>query len=134
MSQGKIVITRAEQVNATPFSWGNVRWLFHGRLASDAEMTFGIVTLNPGEAMPAHAHDNCEELMYLIRGKLSYEVRGETHPIGPATLLRVPRGSEHLIENRGDEKAVLIAYYSAGVRQTHLERQEACPEPSAPAS
>lgn len=121
MSKGKVVITRAEEVKPSRFPWGAVRWLCHGRLAADAEMTFGIVTILPGESLPAHSHENCEELMYLIRGELEHTVEDSATHVGPGTLVRIPRGACHSSANTGAENAVTITCYSAGVRKTRLD-------------
>ena len=68
MSTGKIVIMNERDAPATPFPWGEIRWLYHRHLAADAEMTFGVVTIRRGERNPMHSHPNCEELLYLLQG------------------------------------------------------------------
>jgi quercetin dioxygenase-like cupin family protein len=125
LSQGKIVTTQVENVTPTEFSWGQVRWLYHGHLAADAETTFGVVTIQAGEETPAHAHTNCEELMYLLKGRLTHRVGDDSHEVAPGTLIRIPRNIKHSAANEGDDTAVMIVCYSAPRRETTVERKPA---------
>ena len=93
MSNGKIVVSRTEDSPATPFPWGEIRWMFHRHLATDAEMTFGVVTIRKGQSNPTHSHPNCEELLYLMKGELDHYVNGETCRLTPGMMIRLPRDS-----------------------------------------
>lgn len=130
MSQGKIVVSKVEDVRPSPFPWGQVRWLYHGHMASDAELTFGIITLNPGESYPEHAHDNCEEIAYVLKGRIRYVVNGEEHILAPGTLIRAPRDSHHHADNlSADDTAVMAVTYSTPIRKTAVFRAVKAGEP-----
>lgn len=120
MSQGKIVIKKVEEVRPCSFAWGNIRWLYHGHLAADAEMTFGIITLEPGQEYPEHTHGNCEELMYLLKGRIRYVINGAEHELSPGSLIRAPRGAPHHAVNEGEGQAVMAVVYSNPVRKTQV--------------
>ena len=139
LSTGKVVVTRVEDVRPASFPWGQIRWLFHSHLATDAEMTFGVVTLRQGKSNPGHNHPNCEELLYLLKGRLEHCVGESRTTMSPGTLIRIPRGVEHHAVNVGDGDAVMVVSYSAPVRQTAVEREDdathgavdrAAPEPN----
>lgn len=120
MSQGKIIVANVEEVPPRSFPWGNIRWLYHGHLAADAEMTFGVVTLDPGQEYPLHSHGNCEEIMYVLKGHIRYLVNGAEHELGPGSLIRTPKDAHHHAINAGEEKAVMTVVYSHPIRQTQI--------------
>ncbi|HRU04534.1 MAG TPA: cupin domain-containing protein [Candidatus Brocadiia bacterium] len=120
MSTGKIIVTRVEDTTPSDFPWGQIRWLFHGRLASDAEMTFAVVTLRAGQTAPPHSHANCEELMYALKGRFEVLASEETHLVSPGALIRIPRAVHHQSRNTSPEDAVLVCAYSAPVRETRV--------------
>ena len=120
MSEAKVVVRHADKVLPTKFPWGEIRWLFHSHLASDAEMTLGVVTIRPGERNPQHGHSNCEELLYLIQGQLDHYVEDESFPLTAGAMIRLPRGTRHHAVHVGDEDAVMVVCYSAPVRQTRV--------------
>ena len=49
-------ITHADSASGPEFDWGAIRWLCSSEIDADAEMTFGTVSINPGEANPRHMH------------------------------------------------------------------------------
>lgn len=130
MSQGKIVVSKVEEARPSEFSWGQVRWLYHGHKAADAELTFGIITLYPGEQYPEHAHANCEELAYVLKGRVRYIVNDQEIVLSPGTLVRAPREALHHAENLEDEKAVVAVVYSAPIRETAVFKKDRPPSPS----
>jgi len=132
MNSGKIIVARVEDAAPSDFPWGQIRWLFHGRLAADAEMTFAVVTLRAGQTSPSHTHANCEELMYALKGRIEVVAGEEVHSVSPGALVRIPRGIEHRSRNSSAEDAVLVCAYSAPVRETRVSR--AAPPPQSQAN
>ncbi len=120
MSQGKIIVANVEEIPPRQFPWGSIRWLYHGHLAADAEMTFGVVTLDPGQEYPLHSHGNCEEIMYVLKGRIRYLVNDKEHDLGPGSLIRTPKDAQHFAINAGEDKAVMTVVYSHPLRQTQV--------------
>ena len=85
-------ITDAETANGLEFDWGAIRWLCSSAIDADAEMTFGMVFINPGEANPRHMHPNCEEIIYLLSGRCEHQLGDEWHALEAGMMLRIPRG------------------------------------------
>ena len=56
-------------------------------------------------AAPAHKNDAYEEVVYGIRGVLTWTVDGIPHEVGPGQALCIPRGAVHRFANLGSEDA-----------------------------
>ena len=52
------------------------------------------VTLEEGVVVPVHSHPH-EQITYVIEGRLSMEVEGQTHVLGPGDSLLLPGDAEH---------------------------------------
>ena len=52
------------------------------------------VTLEEGAVVSVHSHPH-EQITYIIEGRLSMEVEGQTHVLGPGDSLLLPGGVEH---------------------------------------
>ena len=63
-----------------------------------------IVELAPGEAPPAHRHDDMEQIFYVLsgRGRLEVGTEGETHLVSPGDLVRIPPSTLHTVHCLGD--------------------------------
>jgi mannose-6-phosphate isomerase-like protein (cupin superfamily) len=62
-----------------------------------------IVVLQPGEGPPLHAHDDTEQIFYVLDGAGVLEI-GETreaHPVGAGDVVRIPPRTLHRIECPG---------------------------------
>ena len=52
------------------------------------------VTLDEGVVVPVHSHPN-EQITYIVEGRLSMEVEGQTHVLGPGDSLLLPGDVKH---------------------------------------
>ena len=52
------------------------------------------VTLEEGAVVPVHSHPH-EQITYIVEGRLSMEVEGQTHVLGSGDSLLLPGGVEH---------------------------------------
>lgn len=66
-------------------------------------------------AAPAHKNDAYEEILYGIRGTLTWTVDGTPFTVGPGQALCIPRGAAHRFDNLGTEDAKQIAVISPAV-------------------
>jgi len=71
--------------------------------------TFSRVSLNKGEEVEFHIHNNEFESYYIISGKGLYSDNGEEIEVLPGTVTFTPSGSGHGIKNIGDEPLEFIA-------------------------
>jgi quercetin dioxygenase-like cupin family protein len=103
--------------------WGNLSWMAGEHLNNAQAITFGRVVINKGESNPRHCHSNCEEILYLLTGKLDHSI-GDDHVIlNPGDTLIVKPGVFHNAVSIGEEQADMIVAYSAGIRNFELESE-----------
>ena len=101
--------------------WGGLTWLAGAALGNAESITVGRVIIKRGRANPRHGHPNCEEVLYLLRGKLEHTVGDETVILEPGDTLVVKAGVNHNAVSIGDEDADMLVAYSSGDRQIEHE-------------
>jgi quercetin dioxygenase-like cupin family protein len=67
---------------------------FHGRFVHSDGMTFAWWRIEPGAAVPEHAHPH-EQVVNVLEGALSLTVAGEEHVLGPGDVVAIPGGVRH---------------------------------------
>jgi len=72
------------------------------------------VNVAPGGGPPAHVHDNCDELFYVLEGEFVFRVDGRDHFGRRGTTLYVPRGIAHHFRNIGKSTGKLLTIVSPG--------------------
>lgn len=96
--------------------WGSLVWLA-GRGIGNAEgLTLGRVIIRTGKANPHHAHRNCEEALYLLRGRLEHVIGDKRLVQEAGETVTIPAGVFHHAVNIGYEDADMIVAYDAGER------------------
>ncbi len=114
--ESHIVFRRRWDEKKTVTSWGSLLWLASGDIGNAEGLTLGRVTIKPGESNPRHAHNNCEEVLYLMSGTLDHSVGDENILLEAGDSLTVPAGIFHNAKNIGDEDADMIVVYSSAKR------------------
>ncbi len=100
------------------FPWGRIVWLADRDLTGDScGLTFGIVTIAAGERNVEHLHPNCDELVYVERGRIEHSLDDRRFALGPGDMLHVPRNRPHGARNIGDAEARLIVVYDTARRE-----------------
>ena len=97
-------------------SWGSLRWLASAPIGNAEGVTLGHVIIKAGQANPRHSHTTCEEVLYLLRGRLRHSMGDETAILEAGDTLTVAAHVAHHAVNVGDEDAEMIVAYSSGVR------------------
>ena len=69
-----------------------------------------------GDKVPWHAHDDEDELFWVLDGELEVLTRDATTRLRPGELTTVPRGVEHRVVPRGHVRLVL--FEPAGIAHT----------------
>ena len=107
----------------TETSWGSLRWLASREIGNVSNLTLGRVVIRRGQSNPRHAHPTCEEVLYLLAGRLEHTVGEQTVTLRPGDTLAIPAGVFHNARSTGDEDADMIVTYSTGERDFVLEEQ-----------
>ena len=83
-----------------------IRFLLTGEDSAGSTSVFEF-SVPAGEklAAPAHKNDAYEEVLYGIRGVLTWTVDGTPIAVGPGQVLCIPRGVVHRFDNLGGEDA-----------------------------
>ncbi|MFA9477910.1 cupin domain-containing protein [Phycisphaerales bacterium AB-hyl4] len=108
--------------------WGTLTWLANEPLTGNKGLTLGRVVIRQGKANPRHCHPTCEEVLYLLRGKLRHTLGGDAVTLNPGDTLSIPAGVFHNAVNIGDEDADMIVAYSTGRRDFQLEHSSVANE------
>ena len=66
--------------------------------------------LQEGKAYEAHAHGDHEEVYYIISGKGSMTINGETKEIRDGDAIFIEAGDTHSIANTGKDFLVFLAF------------------------
>lgn len=78
-------------------------------------VSMGMNITEVGSMIPDHAHEESEEVLFLISGRAKIVIDGEGEwEIGPETAFYSPVGKKHRVENIGDEPLKIVwVYYPA---------------------
>ncbi len=101
--------------------WGSLTWLASGGLTGSANLTLGRVVIRRGECNPRHSHSNCQEVLYLLAGRLEHEAGGEWVTLEAGDTLVVDAGVPHHARSVGECDAEMIVAYDAGERRFQRE-------------
>lgn len=104
--------------------WGRLVWLADQQRGNADGLTLGRVTIRKGHRNPRHSHPNCEEVLYLLKGRLRHWVGTESFDMEPGDTVSIPATVPHYAESNGDEDAEMIVAYSEGVREFRLEPED----------
>lgn len=96
--------------------WGNLTWLASREIGNVEDVTLGRVVIRRGHSNPRHAHPSCEEVLYLLAGKLDHSLGDETFRLEAGDTLSVPAGVFHNAVSIGEVDADMIVVYSTGTR------------------
>ncbi|MBW3625935.1 MAG: cupin domain-containing protein [Armatimonadetes bacterium] len=102
-------------------SWGSLRWLASREVGNAEGLTLGRVVIRSGRSNPRHCHPSCEEVLYLLSGRLEHTLGDETFTLRPGDTLSIPPGVFHNARSTGEEDAEMIVAYSTGERDFVLE-------------
>ncbi len=102
--------------------WGTLTWLASEVLTASPGLTLGRVVIRKGQSNPRHCHPTCEEVLYLLRGRLKHSIGDQSVDLKPGDTISIPAGVFHNALSVGDEDADMIVAYSSGRRDFQLEK------------
>ncbi len=101
--------------------WGSLLWLAGRQLGNAEGLTLGRVTIKPGRSNPRHSHPGCEEVLYLLSGRLEHTLGDQAITMLAGDTITIPPGVFHNAVNTGDEVADMIVAYPSGTRTFQRE-------------
>ena len=96
--------------------WGSLNWLAGNKIGNAQGVTVGRITIRKGRSNPRHSHSNCEEVLYLLKGRIEHSMGEERVVLEPGDTLVVKAGVPHDAVNIGEPDADMIVAYSSGNR------------------
>jgi quercetin dioxygenase-like cupin family protein len=99
-----------DKVQAETFPWGWIRWLMNGKIDPHAEMTLGLVYLEPDQTNPLHIHPNSAEYLHVLSGSCEHRVGRRWATLKPGDTLRIPKGVPHQARTHDQSCRSLIVY------------------------
>ena len=109
---GLLVIGSGSPLPAQPRPTGTTRTDLqrHDLSVSGRETLQALVSFAPGASFPRHTHPG-EEIIYVTRGTIEYEVAGKSVIVKEGEVLFIPYGVVHAARNPGTEPAAELATY-----------------------
>ncbi len=96
--------------------WGSLTWLAGRKLGNAEGLTLGRVVIKKGCSNPRHSHPNCEEALYLLKGRLRHTMGDEVAVLEPGDTIVLDAGVPHNAASIGGEDADMIVAYSSADR------------------
>ncbi|UCD00109.1 MAG: ThuA domain-containing protein [Phycisphaerales bacterium] len=96
--------------------WGTLTWLAGKNIGNAEGLVLGRVTIRAGKSNPRHRHPNCEEVLYLLKGRLEHTMDDRTFTLAAGDTITIGPGVFHNATCIGNEDADMIVVYSEGIR------------------
>ena len=100
------------------FPWGRIRWSANAELGESEHITVGRVDINPRCENPKHYHPNCDEVVYVLSGRITHLVGDESFEMKAGDATIIPKDVPHQAINNEEVKTELLVTYNTGRRQT----------------
>lgn len=95
-------VTNIQSVEAfTTADGSEIRELLAHRNSAIRNQSLAEARLRPGQATTPHYHPRAEEIYYILEGRGSMDLAGETREVGPGDAIAIPPGLRHTIRNTG---------------------------------
>lgn len=72
----------------------------------------GLNCLDPGQAQPVHDHAGADKVYIVLEGVGAFTVGDEVRDAGEGEVVWAPAGLAHGVENKGQERLVLLVSIS----------------------
>ena len=90
-----------------------MKWLVTNENTGAEHLSSVLIRVPPGETVrPAHSHPNGEEMIYILEGKGSVYINGETGAVRKGSAVLFPRGSVHMLKNEGKDEMKVICFFA----------------------
>ena len=114
-------LCRSNEGERLDLDWGHIIWTASRSLGNSATMTFGVVTIDAGQANPRHRHPNCDEILHLLSGRLEHSLGEEAFLMEPGDTISIPAGVLHNARALDGNAAIMAISFSSADRETEGE-------------
>lgn len=95
---------------------------------TDRGFAFALFEGDEGPWTVPHVHNDTQESFYVIDGRFTFTVGGETKDVGAGDYVLVPRGTPHVLGARGDGGRVLVLWVPGGLEKMFIELSGLAPD------
>lgn len=113
---GKMTFAAFDKIEPQKFAWGWIRWLMNAKIDPDAEMTLGVVQIEPHQSNPMHVHPNSAEYVHVVSGSSEHLVGDRWVTMKEGDTLRIPKGVVHMARTK-DQPCRSVVVYNTGTRE-----------------
>lgn len=99
-----------DKVEPEKYPWGWIRWLLNGQIDPKAQITLGLVHMEPNQVNTRHVHPNSAEVLHVISGSLEHLVGDRWVVLKAGDTLRIPKGVPHQGRTKGEGFRALLVY------------------------
>ena len=79
-------------------------------LFETARMFCDIYCFEPGQEQKTHTHAGSDKIYYVLEGRGTFHIGGESRELGEQMMVMAPSGVEHGVVNTSQARLVLLAY------------------------
>lgn len=90
------MIERVADLPASPEPYADYRRIFETK-----RLNVTHVSIHPGETVPAHTHEDEDQVYWVQSGVGFVELAGKRTDVAAGSAVLIPIGTEHLITNTG---------------------------------
>lgn len=77
-------------------------------LFATTDLFLDVYCLEPGQAQKLHVHEESTKYYLVLEGHARFQVGSETAELRPGQAILARRGEAHGVENRSDDRLVLL--------------------------
>lgn len=92
----------------------------------------GEALLRPGAGQPRHIHHGMEELLYVLAGRIDFELDGRRFRCEAGGFMFIPRGTPHSFRNLSDAPARLLGIFSPDAMEGFFDAVNRAPAEAFP--
>jgi mannose-6-phosphate isomerase-like protein (cupin superfamily) len=89
------------------------RWLVRPDTVGTEFCAVSMIRVVPGAAVtPAHSHDKCEEIIYIISGRGEVLIDDKVYPLKAGSIAVFPQKVIHMLRNSGEIEMKVICFFA----------------------
>ncbi|MGE3539185.1 MAG: cupin domain-containing protein [Candidatus Tectimicrobiota bacterium] len=69
-----------------------------------------LYCFEPGQEQKTHSHNGADKIYFVLQGRGTFHIGGETQDLAAQTIVLAPSGVEHGVVNSSGERLVLLVY------------------------
>ena len=79
-------------------------------LFETVRMFCDLYCFEPGQEQKTHTHAGADKIYYVLEGRGTFYIGGESRELGEHTVVMAPADAEHGVVNTGHERLTLLVY------------------------